>query len=370
MKKILMIIVITTSLITSGCFIKEKDLGQMFFPISLGITYKDDKYKVYLQVLNTSTISIVETEGSINESTFILIHEEGEDINEIFTKLGLKTLTYISAIKLRSIIINKSVFDNGPIKYNELCQYFINSPIFRTKVKVYITEENIEDFYSVKYNLVGTGIYSHASDKNPQLIKGYTSPAYLLDSLKSYYENKRMYSFPIMKIREDIIEEGDKEGKLKNIKSYAYGGICFTTYNSFSKIECLNQEDALGYRFYKELTYLNIDFNDDKSPINVIIDKSNWKTKIENNKFEITITTEAYINVNLSSLSCDEIKEKLNEEIKKDVLNTLSLAYKKNIDIYHLNDYAFRTSKNLKYSLDNVEVNVNSKIKNSTYYKY
>ena len=370
MKKILMIIVITTSLITSGCFIKEKDLGQMFFPISLGITYEDNKYKVYLQVLNTSTISIVETEGSINESTFILIHEEGEDINEIFTKLGLKTLTYISAIKLRSIIINKSVFDKGPINYNEICQYFINSPIFRTKVNIYVTEENIENFYSVKYNLVGTGIYSHASDKDPQLIKGYTTPAYLLDSLKSYYENKRMYAFPIMKIKEDVIEEGNKEGKLQSIKSYAYGGICFTTYDSFSKIECLNQEAALGYRFYKELSYLNIDFNDNESPINVIIDKSNWTTKIEDNTFEITINTEAYINVNLSSLTSNEIKDRLNEEIKKDVLNTLSLAYNKNIDIYHLNDYAFRINKNLEYSLNNVIIHVNSKIKNSIYYKY
>ena len=370
MKKLLMIITIITSLITSGCFIKEKDLGQMFFPISLGITYENNKYKVYLQVLNTSTISIVETEGSINESTFILIHEEDEDINKIFTKLGLKTLTYISAIKLRSIIFNKSVFDEGPLEYNELCKHFINSPIFRTKVNIYITEETLEDFYSVKYNLVGTGIYSHASNKDPKLIKGYTTPSYLLDSLKSYYENKRTYPFPIIKVREDVIEEGDKEGKLKNIKTYAYEGICFTTYNSFSKIKCLNQEEALGYRFYKELSFLNVDFNENNSPINVIIDKSNWTTDIKNNKFEITITNESYINVNLTTLSSDEIRNRLNEEIKKDVLNTLSLAYNNNIDIYHLNDYAFRKNKDLKYSLDNVAINVNSRIKNSTYYKY
>lgn len=369
MKKLLIIITLLSSLLTTGCFIQEKDLGQMFFPISLGITYEDNKYKVYLQVLNTSTISIIEMEGSINESTFILIHEEDEDINKIFTKLGLKNLTYISAIKLRSIIINKSIFDKGPIKYNELCQYFINSPIFRTKVNVYITEKDIEDFYSIKYNLIGTGLYTHASDKEPKLITGYTKPAYLIDSLKSYYENNRMYSFPIMDIKEDIIEEGDKEGKISTVKSYAYNGICFTTYSNIP-LQCLNKEESLGYRWFNELSYINVDLQNNSNPLNIIVDKSKWKTKINNDKFEINISTKAYININLTDLSLEEIEKKLNEEIKKDVLNTLNLAYQKNIDIYRLNDYAFRKNEKLKYNLENTNINVESKIMNSTYYKY
>lgn len=367
MKKILMILVALSTLLTSSCLMKQKDLGQMFFPISLGITYEDNKYKVYLQILNTSTISIVETEGSINESTYILIHEEDEDINKIFTKLGLKTLTYISAIKLRSIIINKSVFDEGVLPYNQLLQYFLNSPIFRSKVQLYITEKDIEDFYSVKYNLVGTGIYSHASDKEPQLIQGYTVPAYLLDSLKSYYENNRMYSFPVMTVKEDIVEEGDKEGKLQSIKSYAYDGVCFTTYSK-NPIECFKKDEIQGHRWYNQLSNINVDLN--KNQLNLIVNKNKWKSKINNDKFEIHITNEAYININLTDLSIDEIKNELNSKIKKDVENTLKLAFENNIDIYHLNDLALRKGKNIKYNLDNVNIIVESKIKNTTYYKY
>lgn len=369
MKKLLAAIILISSLLTSGCFIKNKDLGQMFFPISLGITYEDNKYKVYLQILNTSTISIIEMEGSINDSTFILIHEEDQDINKIFTKLGLKNLTYISAIKLRSIIINKSVFEDGPIKYDEICQYFINSPIFRTKVNIYITEENIEDFYSIKYNLIGTGLYTHASDKEPKLITGYSPSAYLLDSLKSYYENNRMYSFPILSIKEDIIEEGDKEGKLNTLKTYAYDGICFTTYSSIP-LGCLNKDQSLGYRWYNELSYLNIDLEHNSKPLNIIVDNNNWKTKINNDKFEINISVQAYININLTDLSLNEIETKINDKIKKDVINTLELAYINDIDIYHLNDYSYRKDKNIRYNLDNVSIQVESKIKNSTYYKY
>ena len=369
MKKLFMIIAFSSTLLTSGCLIQEKDLGQMFFPISLGITYEDNKYKMYLQVLNTSTISIVETEGSINESTYILIHEEDEDINKLFTKLGLKTLTFISAIKLRSIIINKSIFTDSPLKYYDLFQYFINSPIFRTKVNVYVTEKDIEEFYSLKYNLVGTGIYSHASDKEPQLIQGYTKPSYLIDALKSYYENKRMYSFPIMDVEEDIIEEGDKEGKLSSIKSYSYEGVCYTTYSDIT-IECLTKEENMGSRWYNELSFLNIDLGNNENPINAIVNKSKWKTKIKDNAFEIKIKAETSINLNLTNLSLNEITKKLNEQIKKDVYNTLKIAYEKNIDIYHLNDYAYRKNKNLKYNLENINIVVESKIRNTTYYKY
>ena len=51
-------------------------------------------------------------------------------------------------------------------------------------------------------------------------------------------------------------------------------------------------------------------------------------------------------------------------------MNTLAIAYKKNIDIYHLNDYAFRKNKNLTYNLNNVTINIDTDIINSSYYKY
>jgi len=89
LKKITLLILVITSFLTSGCFLKEKDLGQMLFPISLGLTYENNKYKIYLQVLDTSTLSIVETESSKSETTFVLIHAEDENLNEAISKIGL-----------------------------------------------------------------------------------------------------------------------------------------------------------------------------------------------------------------------------------------------------------------------------------------
>ena len=75
-----------------------------------------------------------------------------------------------------------------------------------------------------------------------------------------------------------------------------------------------------------ELSFINVDLLDNDSPLNLIVDKSKWKTKIENNNFKIDISLNAYINLNLTNLQINEIKEKLNEKIKKDVTNTLKLA--------------------------------------------
>ena len=172
-----------------------------------------------------------------------------------------------------------------------------------------------------------------------------------------------------MDVEESTIEEGDKEGKLQPLKTYAYKGICFTTYKG-ETIECLDKEQAKGVRWYNELKSINVDLNQDNNPLNIIVDKSKWKTKIKNNTFEINVSTLAYININLTSFNLKEIEESLNNHIKKEIEDTLLLGYQKNIDIYKLNDYAYRNKESIKYHLENVKIKVESNIKNSTYYKY
>lgn len=341
----------------------------MFFPVSLGISYEENKYKIYLQVLDTSSLSIVETESGQKETSYILIHAENESINEAFSELGLKTRTYISAVKLKSIILHTSVLQNGPLNYEQICQYFINSPIFRTRVQVFTTTTKLEDFYSVKYMLVGSSVYSHTNEKEPQIIRGFASPSYLIDALKSSADENRMYYFPIMDVKEENIDEGDSEGKLKPIKTYFYNGICFSTYND-KKIKCLNKEEAMGIRWKDELNFINVDIGNNTSPINIIINKTNWETKIKDNSFIIDLNIKAQISINYSSISINEIKQKLKEQIKKDITNTLQIAYENDIDIYHLNDYALRNNKKLNYNPNNVDIKITSKIENTTYYKY
>lgn len=368
MKKIYIFIILFMSLTTSGCFIKEKNLEQMLFPISLSLSYENEKYQIYLQVLNTSTLSILETETSQSESTYIILKAEDESIGKALSDLGLKSLTYLSAIKLKSIVFHKSIFD-GPVEYKDLCMYFINSPLFRTNIQTFYTNTKIEDFYAVQYMLVGSSVFSHTNENEPQIIRGYTTPSFLLTTLKSIHEENRMYYFPVMDVKEENISQGDSQGKLKPVKTYFYNGICFSTYSD-EKIKCLTKEEALGVRYYEEIEYINEDIGTNSNPINIIINKSNWKTKISSNQFNITLKLDAFINLNNSSSSVETIREKLNNKIKKDIIDTLKIAYANNIDIYHLNDYALRKNKDLKYNLDNVNINIETTIENSSYYKY
>lgn len=369
MKKLMMIIVITSSLLTSGCFIKSKNLSEMFFPISLGIEYVDNEYKIYMQILNTSTASVLEIEDSQENSTFIIVNSKNKNISEAFDNLGLKSMSLVSAIKLKTIIFHKSIFEDSPLDYETICEYFVNNPIFRTKVQTYVTDVELSEFYSVKYMLSGTDIYSYLAGENPKILRGNTKTSYLLDSLKNYTDNKRMYYFPIINVKEGNTEEGSQDGSIKSVKNYYYNGICYTTYDT-ETIQCLNEEEAIGFRWYSEMKEISINIMSNETPIGIIVKKSDWKHKIKNDNFDIEVKIKAFINFNLSSLSVNEITSKINEEIKKDIKNTLINGYNKSIDIYHLNDYAYRKNKSLKYNLENVNINVNTQIKNSTYYKY
>lgn len=370
MKKLTILIITITTFLTSGCFLKEKDLGKMLFPISIGLSYEENKYKIYLQILNTSALSIVETETSQTDTTYILIHSENEDLNKALKDLGLKAMTYISAIKVKSFVIHKSIFEDSPLDYHTIARFFINSPLFRSKVQLFTTNTKLDDFYGVQYSLVGSTVYSHTNEEEPLIIKGFVNPSFLIDSLKSYEEDRRAYHFPTMDINEENIDSGDQNGKLDKTKTYKYTGICFTTYNEETKYDCLNKEEAIGYKWYSEQSYVNVELGTQNEAINVVIDKSDWKTTIKDNKFNINIKVNAIINFNMSSYSIEQIKKEINNQIKKDILDTLSIAYSKNIDIYHLNDYALRKNKDIKYNLNNVNVNIDTNIINSSYYKY
>ena len=368
MKKVLIVISLISTFISTGCFLKEKDLKQILFPLSIGLSYEENKYNIYLQILDTSTLSIVETESSQRETSFILIKAQNEDLTKALTQVGLQAQTYISAIKIKSLIIHKSVLDNSPIEFHSLMKHFINTSLFRSKIQLFTTNTKLEDFYSVQYMLVGTSVYSHTNEEEPQIIRGYVKPSFLLNSLKNYEENNRMYYIPIMDVTENTIQSGDYSGKLDKTKSYKYNGICFTTNNTSTPFSCLNKEEAMGYRWYNEVSYVNLELGDNKQPINIIVDKVTWKNKINNNDFQINVTLEGLISFNLTSCSIEDIKKMATDKVKEEILKTLEFAYNKSIDIYHLNDYAYRKNKNITYNTKNTNINVNLKLINSSYY--
>lgn len=369
MKKALLLVIILTSLLTSGCFIKSKNLSEMFFPISLGIEYVDDEYKIYMQILNTSTASVIEIEDSQKDTTFIIVNSKNKNISEAFDNLGLKSMSLVSAIKLKTIIFHKSIFEDSPLDYETICEYFVNNPIFRTKVQTYITDIELSEFYSVKYMLSGTDIYSYLSGDNPKILRGNTKTSYLLDSLKNYSDNKRMYYFPLINVKEGNTQEGSQDGTLKLVKNYYYNGICYTTYSS-KNVECLNEEESIGFRWYSEMEEISLNITNEEDIIGIIVKNTDWKARIKENKFYIEVKLKAFINLNLSSLSIDEITNKVNSFVKNDIKNTLSNGYKRSIDIYRLNDLAYRKNTNLTYNLENTIIDVDTEITNSTYYKY
>lgn len=369
MKKLLVFIIILSSFLTSGCFIKSKNLSEMFFPISLGIEYLDNEYKIYMQILNTSTASVIEIEDSQKDTTFIIVNSKNKNIGEAFDNLGLKSMSLVSAIKLKTIIFHKSIFEDSPLDYETICEYFVNNPIFRTKVQTYITDIELSEFYSVKYMLSGTDIYSYLSGDNPKILRGNTKTSYLLDSLKNYADNKRMYYFPIINVKEGNTQEGKQDGTLKLVKNYYYNGICYTTYSD-KNIECLNEEESIGFRWYSEMKEISLNIMDGNDITSIIVKSTDWKSRIKENKFYIEVKLKAFINLNLSSLSIDAITSKVNAKIKEDIKNTLDIGYNKSIDIYRLNDYSYRKNSNLTYNLENVIIDVDAEITNSTYYKH
>lgn len=119
MKKIILIIILILSL--SGCY-DYKEVNNMAFVSAVGIDYKDDEFKITIELLNDKTdkdsmqITTYTTEGS-DKSLAIAIEEASDEI--------VKEVNY-SHIKL--LIISESVAKE---KLESLFDFFLRSTYFR-----------------------------------------------------------------------------------------------------------------------------------------------------------------------------------------------------------------------------------------------
>ena len=115
MKKFKILFLISFVISFSGCLIKEKDITQIVFPVTIMLSKKDDMYQVHLLRLSNSMSSKIELESGLQDTMYSTVVYEGKTISEASEKVGVVTNGNISAIKIRSIILHDSLFTNSNI---------------------------------------------------------------------------------------------------------------------------------------------------------------------------------------------------------------------------------------------------------------
>ena len=362
MKKLKIILVFSLTICLTSCFMKQKDITRMLFPISAIISNKNDKYQLYILVLSYSLSSKIELENGVDDSLFSVVKTEGDTITDASVKLGGITDGHVSSMKIRSVVLHSSVFENQNFNYKDFTAYFINNPLYRSNVALYYSQDEPEELLNLNSLSYTTDTDFFLARPNDAYFESFLYPPTLISTGKSYLDNKRMFYLPsLTTTNKQFMQE--KDGKLKEVISHTLNGALFLKKDgSFQFIEL---DKLNGLRWKSQEEYFDLIFTDTAKPLDLKIEKLSWNQSIKDNKIIVQVKAIAKILYNYTELSISQLEEKLKNYIIKEITDTYTALYK-DIDIYLFEDFAYRLNKKIEdFSFFNLEVTAT--IKNTIY---
>ena len=361
MKKIKYLI-ITFSLLLSGCYISEKDITKMLFPVTMLISNENNKYQVYLLSLSNSHNSKIEVETGTDKSKYSISKYEAESIDEAITESGIATDGTTSGMKIKTIIFHESLFNNSSLTYYSMASYIGNNPLFRTNTYVYYTKDKPLDILNINSLEVSDNYYYYIIRPEKDNLEDYILPSRLVDTAKAYVDNKRMFYIPSLSLKEDSVKI-ESDGELKSVNTFTVDGAYFFTRKGDFKYVDITK--LSGFKWQDKKEYFDVEIGQDNKPLYLKIETVDWLTSIINNKVVLDIKMKIKTNYNHTYLSSEEIKEVISDKIKKDVYDTYTSLYKE-IDIYLFNDLAYRLNKDIGIP-STFDINLNLSLKNTIY---
>lgn len=362
MKKLKIILLI--SLITSlnGCFIKDKDITQMVFPITILISKQNDKFQIYMLRLSNSLSSKIELESGLQDKLYSTVMYEGKTISEASEKVGVVTNGSISAIKIRSIILHDSLFENSNLSYKDITSYIINNPLYRTNIYVYYTKDKPEEILNINSLNFSTNTHFYLSRPDKERLNDFLLPNKLLDTAKSYVDNKRMFYLPSLSMTSKHVKQ-EESGELKEVNTYEInGGYFLTKEGNFKYVEL---EKLKGLKWKSKKEFFDVDLGDANNLLSVKVESLKWNTYIQNNQIHVKIKLISKINYNHTNLNIPQIEDKLKDYIYGQIIETYNYNHQE-IDIYLFEDLIFRQNKKIE-NLDNFNLDIDAIIKNTIY---
>lgn len=344
MNKILLFLLVLPLL----CSCAPVDLNYQF-PTAIALEYKENEYVV--------SVSLPSLEENSNKSTdkdsvLVVVWSRGKTLSEALEKMNLKERGRISAAHIRTVILHKSLFEEGNVKYATISQYFMQTAEFRLNGMVYLTNENIGDVLSTE-NPLTTMAFNNISDPSKSQYYNKFKLPRLIDTMIDYYEDRYFY-IPSIYINDEIIST-KKEDELSNQGIYDINEFCFLPND---KLLCIAKEKLSGVGYIQEVSGNDIEYGKENEVVSGNIKKVKSSIKYDNKP---KVKVKIYFSVinNLSNDTEKEIKEELENIIKNDILETYNNSLEMGIDIFNIEDGYRRKRKSILLSKNTISIDVN-----------
>jgi Ger(x)C family germination protein len=326
----------------TGCW-DEKEVGIYGHVTAIGIDFEDEKYILYVQMLDFSNVAKQE-ENKVSEDPSLFIGKSsGKTIYEAVNNLYKISEEPLDWGQLGSIIYSEAVLEED---IEEFQQAITRNGDFRYTPWVFGTMDSIEELLSVSgfFHLppVYTILYR---PEDTYEIHSYIEPLRMYKFISIYNDPGSTVVLPSITIDTSAWKQSSEEDRSKN--TLRMNGGFQITEGKYQ--DWMSYEDLTGLRWVQTKTNNTpVKIMDNEKAIGVaeINDPSTHIQQVEQGneaKFEIKIKAKGDITDLREELNQDQIENLVENQIKQEIITTYQKGLEKNIDVYNLKNKLFRS---------------------------
>ena len=322
----------------TGCW-DSNEPEQMVYAHGLGIDYKDNKYVIYLQIVNPSLLAKSEVAGGGTESKVVVGSGFGKTVNEAIFQVYRSTQRRVFWGHLSFIVFTEEALKKGGLKATiELIDRYRET---RYSTWMYVTREPLFQLLTTLPPLEMSTALSKLSDPKPAYKQNsMVKPIDLRELLLSLNEPPHEARIPYIRLNKTSWES-DKEA----INTIALGGVAFLTTDTIKVIFLNNKIKGLKW-INEDLSREEISFNNEFSRTSLLVEKVKVK-KIplihgDTIRFHLSLDVTTVLRELVSKETLRSIEKRAEESFKKQIKETYLEGVKQDVDMYRLSETVYR----------------------------
>ncbi|MEC1303558.1 Ger(x)C family spore germination protein [Lysinibacillus capsici] len=338
----LLFLILSSTLLLAGCW-DVTEPQRMYYINAVGVDFEDDKYKVYLQIINFADVARSQQSGGDVEPAEVG-YAEGKTIEEAIYKLYRSSDQEIFWGHMRYLIFSERAMENE--RSIPVIDTFIRFRETRYHIWVYCTKDPINDLMLVTpilRNSMTASKLSNPLSTNKQL--SFVQPINLRELIIGLNEPSHEVSIPYVKIMKnwENDKEQTEETTFSGIGILSKDGVKgFITDSSARGNQWMNEKTSRGEVTIKieggERDYLTIDLDHLNLEVKPIVNKNNQV------QFEVDIKIQGILNGFKGKITMDEVRKNIAQQIEKEIKETYQEGLKLDADVYRLSEYLYRSN--------------------------
>ncbi|MDC0765080.1 Ger(x)C family spore germination protein [Brevibacillus sp. AG] len=318
----------------SGCWdINEPE--QMVYANGMGADYKDDRYIVYIQLIDLGTSAKPEKGGKSTEPAAEIVWGTGKDIDEAIFTIYTTAKRRIYWGHLSYMVLTETALNKGSLQQ----MIDITDRYYETRyhLKIYATKVPLEKLFQLATYPSRLSDPESAYEQS-SLIK----PVTMREVILAIDEAEQEAVLPMVSTENNHMEQDQvKTGGIK------VNEIAFVTAHHFKGF--LSEKESVGYRWMRKETnraVIPVD-KDKKAAVSIVIKELKQTitprlSNAGNARFEIEIQASATVSALYQPVTISYLNRELSKLIKKEVKLTYLAALKRGVDIYRLSETLYR----------------------------